>query len=45
MDRLQQLYQSDMDKFLGEEITYINQQDVNNAMRFIRQNPARPQIF
>nr|CAC85954.1 AloI restriction modification enzyme [Acinetobacter lwoffii] len=39
MDRLQQLYQSGMDKFLGEDITYINQNDVTNALRFIRQKP------
>ncbi len=37
MDRLQQLYQAGMGKFLGEDITYINQADVFNAMRFIRQ--------
>ena len=43
MDRLQQLYQSCMDKFLGEDITYINQNDVNNALRFIRQNPDATQ--
>lgn len=38
MDRLQQLYQAGMGKFLGEDITYINQTDVFNAMRFIRQD-------
>lgn len=43
MDRLQQLYQSGMGKFLGEDITYINQHDVNNALRFIRQNPDATQ--
>ncbi|WOG29909.1 N-6 DNA methylase [Endozoicomonas sp. 8E] len=43
MDRLQQLYQSGMDKFLGEDITYINQLDVNNALRFIKQNPDATQ--
>ncbi|MDD2462761.1 MAG: restriction endonuclease subunit S [Desulfobulbus sp.] len=43
IDRLQQLYQSGMDKFLGEDITYINQDDVNNALRFIRQNPDATQ--
>ena len=43
MDRLQQLYQAGMGKFLGEEITYINQGDVNNALRFIRQNPDATQ--
>ena len=43
IDRLQQLYQSGMDKFLGEDITYINQNDVNNALRFIRRNPDATQ--
>lgn len=43
MDRLQQLYQAGMGKFLGEDITYINQCDVNNALRFIRQNPDATQ--
>ena len=43
LDRLQQLYQSGMGKFLGEDITYINQHDVNNALRFIRQNPDATQ--
>lgn len=43
MDRLQQLYQSGMDTFLGEEITYINQLDVSNALRFIRQDPDATQ--
>lgn len=39
LDRLQQLYQRGMGKFLGEEITYINEGDVTNALKFIRQNP------
>lgn len=39
LDRLQQLYQRGMGKFLGEDITYINEGDVSNALRFIRQNP------
>ncbi len=43
MDRLQQIYQSGMGKFLGEDITYINQNDVHNALRFIRQNPDATQ--
>lgn len=43
VDRLQQLYQAGMGKFLGEDITYINQHDVNNALRFIRQNPDATQ--
>lgn len=32
-----------MNEFLGEEITYIHQDDVNNALRFIRQNPDATQ--
>ncbi|MEE9910236.1 MAG: restriction endonuclease subunit S [Deltaproteobacteria bacterium] len=43
MDRLLQLYQAGMGKFLDEDITYINQNDVNNALRFIRQNPDATQ--
>ena len=43
LDRLQQLYQAGMGKFLGEDITYINQSDVYNALRFIRQNPDATQ--
>lgn len=43
LDRMQQLYQSGMGKFLGESITYIDQSAVWNAMRFIRQNPDATQ--
>lgn len=43
IDRLQQLYQKGMGKFLGETITYIDQGAVQNAMRFIRQNPDATQ--
>ncbi len=43
LDRLQQLYQAGMGKFLGERITYIDQTAVRNAMRFIRQNPDATQ--
>ncbi len=43
LDRLQQLYQRGMGRFLGESITYINQADVNNALRFVRQNPDATQ--
>ncbi len=43
LDRLQQLYHAGMKKFLGEDITYINEGDVNNALRFIRQNPDATQ--
>lgn len=43
LDRLQQLYQAGMGKFLGESITYIDQTAVKNAMRFIKQNPDATQ--
>ncbi len=43
LDRLQQLYQAGMKKFLGEDITYISKEDVNNRLRFIRQNPDATQ--
>lgn len=43
IDRLQQLYQKGMGKFLGETITYIDQSAVKNAMRFIKQNPDATQ--
>ncbi len=43
LDRLQQLYQAGMQKFLGESITYIDQSAVRNAMRFIKQNPDATQ--
>ncbi|MFZ4536989.1 N-6 DNA methylase [Propionivibrio sp.] len=43
LDRLQQLYQAGMGKFLGESITYIDQSAVHNAMRFIKQNPDATQ--
>ncbi|MEN9456347.1 MAG: hypothetical protein RL210_1866 [Pseudomonadota bacterium] len=38
LDRLQQLYKTGMGKFLGEEITYINREQVLNAMRFVRKD-------
>lgn len=38
LDRLQQLYKTGMGKFLGEEITYINREQVLSAMRFIRKD-------
>lgn len=43
LDRLQQLYQAGMQRFLGEDITYINETDVNNALRFVRKNPDATQ--
>jgi type I restriction enzyme M protein len=42
-DRLQQLYKEGMGKFLGEPITYIDRSAVQNAMRFIKQNPDATQ--
>lgn len=43
IDRLQQLYQKGMGKFLGETITYIDQSAVKNAMRFIKEKPDATQ--
>ena len=43
LDRLQQLYQVGMARFLGEDITYINEDDVNNALRFVGKNPDATQ--
>lgn len=43
LDRLQQLYQAGMKKFLGEDITYISKEDVSNSLKFIRQNPDATQ--
>lgn len=43
MDRLQHLYKQGMGSFLGESITYIDQDAVKNAMRFIKQNPDATQ--
>ena len=40
---MQQLYQKGMGKFLGETITYIDQGAVQNAMRFVKQNPDATQ--
>ena len=34
LDRIQQLYQAGMKEFLGEDITYIHQDDVNLGMFF-----------
>lgn len=33
-DRLQNLYQQGMKKFLGEEVTYINNKEIDNAFRY-----------
>lgn len=43
LDRLQQLYQQGMGKFLGEVITYINEADVKKALRFYRRKPDATQ--
>ena len=43
LDRLQQLYQAGMEKFLGEKITYIAESDVSAALRFVRHNPDATQ--
>ena len=43
LDRLQQLYQAGMGKFLGEDITYIAESDVSAALRFVRHNPDATQ--
>ena len=43
LDRLQQLYQKGMGQFLSEEITYINQDAVIKALRFIKQDPDATQ--
>lgn len=43
LDRLQQLYQRGMGKFLGEVITYIDEGAVKSAMRHIRANPDATQ--
>jgi len=43
LDRLQLLYQQGMGKFLGEVITYINEADVQKALRFIRGKPDATQ--
>lgn len=43
LDRLQQLYQKGMGKFLNEDITYINESDISKALRFIQQSPDATQ--
>lgn len=39
LDRLQQLYQAGMARFLREDITYINEDDLSRAMRFVKNDP------
>ena len=42
-DRLQALYQIGMFKFLGEEVTYIKDTDVEQAFRFYKNDPNETQ--
>lgn len=38
-DRLQKLYQEGMKKFLGEEVTYVDNEEIENAFRYFRNDP------
>ena len=38
-DRLQKLYKIGMEKFLNEEVTYIDNNDVSNAFHFFKNDP------
>lgn len=38
-DRLQKLYQDGMKKFLGEEVTYINNDAIDNAFQLFKNDP------
>ncbi len=38
-DRLQQLYKEGMERFLGEDITYIDNQAIDNAFRVFKDKP------
>lgn len=38
-DRLQKLYKIGMEKFLGEEVTYIDQREVSDAFHFFKNDP------
>lgn len=38
-DRLQSLYQKGMKKFLKEDVTYIKKSDIDNAFRFVKNDP------
>ncbi|MGB1206045.1 MAG: N-6 DNA methylase [Chitinophagales bacterium] len=38
-DRLQKLYQEGMKRFLGEEVTYIDNEAIDNAFRFFKNDP------
>ncbi|HEY5368845.1 MAG TPA: N-6 DNA methylase [Hanamia sp.] len=38
-DRLQLLYQQGMKQFLNEDVTYINQEQIDEAFRFLEEDP------
>lgn len=38
-DRLQRLYAIGMDKFLGEKVTYVNEENVESAFKLFRRKP------
>lgn len=38
-DRLQKLYKNGMEKFLGEQITYIDQKEISNAFHLFQNDP------
>ncbi len=38
-DRLQRLYKDGMDKFLGEEITYIDKKTIDETFKYVKNNP------
>lgn len=38
-DRLQKLYKEGMEKFLGEQVTYIDQKQVSDAFRLFKNDP------
>lgn len=38
-DRLQKLYQEGMKRFLGEEVTYIDNEAIDQAFRFFKKDP------
>jgi type I restriction-modification system DNA methylase subunit len=38
-DRLQKLYKDGMNEFLGEDVTYIDEQTIKNAFHFVKEKP------
>lgn len=38
-DRLQKLYKEGMEKFLGEEVTYIDQKEISDAFHLFKSDP------